>query len=217
MNGISRISSQRPVKTLAHAFTLVEVMVSMLIFAMSATGLTGLFIQNLRYSTWQTQNVHITNSTFAIADQIKNMGADAIWQAYQAADTATPLTLNVTTVDPSDLVDGYKTVTLHINQKDYAKTTGTNTPEVTSKVPNSDWNTVNFKLGRDTTAKAPSILVDYWITIRRNVTAKGTYPAFDILELTLIDRWAVGGKPMKTLNQIQLTFPATNCSFNNFN
>lgn len=173
-------------------------MVAMLIFAMSATGLTSLFLQNVAYATWQVQNVHVTNTSFGIADQIKNMGADAIYKAYLAADTKSPLTLNVTTVDPTDLVDGYKTIALNINQKD-------------STVANSAWNDVTLKCGRLSTSTV--VPVGYWITLRRSVSAANTTPAFDILELTLIDRWSVGGKQTKTINQIQLSFPAPNCSF----
>jgi prepilin-type N-terminal cleavage/methylation domain-containing protein len=212
MKGISSPTTQPPKEPLLRAFTLAEVMVAMLIFAMSATGLTGLFLQNLAYATWQVQNVHVTNTSFGIADQIKNMGADAIYKAYLAADPkdGTPLTLNVTTVDPTDLVDGYKTIALNINQKDTATTTGTDTT-VVSKVTNSVWNNVTLKCGRLSTSTV--IPVSYWITLRRNVSAADTTPAFDILELTLVDRWSVGAKQTKTINQIQLTFPAPNCSF----
>jgi len=209
MKGNPSKPTQRSNQPRLRAFTLVEVMVSTLIFAMSAIGLTSLFLQNLAYSNWQSQNVHVTNTSFGIADQIKNMGADAIYKAYLAADPndGTPLTLNVTTVDPTDLVDGYKTLALNINQKDTAVT---GSPLV-SKVVNSSWNNTTLKRGR--LASSIVIPVSYWITIRRSVSAKGTTPAFDILELTLIDRWSVGGKTNKTINEIQLVFPAPNCSF----
>lgn len=211
MKGTPTIPAQRTKRTLSHAFTLVEVMVSMIILGMSMTGLTGLFLQNLRYSTWQTNNVHITNTSFGIADQIKNMGPDAIWQIYQAADTASPITISAITVDPTDLADGYKTLTLNVNKKETAVTSG-GTATITSTVAAPAWNKVTLKLGRLTTS--PSIPVEYWITLRRNHNAPNTTPAFDVLELTLIYRWSVAGKSTNTLNQIQLTFPAPNCTFN---
>ncbi len=210
MKGTSTIPVQRTSRSLTRAFTLVEVMVSMMILGMSMTGLTSLFLQNLRYSKWQTNNVHIANSSFGVADQLKNLGPDAIWQSYQAP-TASPLNFNVITVDPSDLSDGYKTLTLHINRKVDAKTSGTTTT-VTSTDVNPYWNDVTLKLGR--LASSPSIPVSYWITLRHSYTEAGTTPAFDILEMTFIYRWSMSGYPIKTLNQIQLTFPAPNYIFN---
>ena len=214
MNGIPRISSQRPVKPFARAFTLAEVMIATLIFAMSATSLTSLFLQNLRYSTWQLTNVHITNSIFSIADQIKNKGANQIYAAFLAADPAngTPITLDVTSVDPSDLTDGYKTINLNINKVETATTTGTTVVVNPTKEVNTTWNVITFKLGSLSTS--PSFPVSCYITIRRNLSAAATTPAFDILELTMSYSWSMTKSGPKTFNQIQLTFPAPNCSFN---
>jgi prepilin-type N-terminal cleavage/methylation domain-containing protein len=210
MKSTPSTATLRLAKPHSRAFTLVEVMVATIIFAMGAMSVTAFFLQNIRYAAWQAKNVHVVNTSFGIADQIKNMGADAIYKAYLAADTTTPITLNVTTVDPTDLVDGYKTLALTINQKDTAITTGASTA-VTTKLITTSWNNVTLKMGRLT--GSPSIPVDYWITIRRNVSAPTTTPAFDILELTLIDRWSGSGISTKTLSQIQLSFPAPNCSF----
>lgn len=193
MKGTPTIPAQRTKRTLLHAFTLVEVMVSMMILAMGMTGLTGLFLQNLRYSKWQTNNVQVTNSTFGMADQIKNLGANEIFKLYQ--DTTHNETFNLSVVDPADTTDGFKTITLKINQKD-------------ANVVNSAWNTATLRLGRATTS--PTLAVSYWITIRRN---SGDTPKRDILELTFIYRWGVGGSKAKTLSQIQLSFPAPNCEF----
>jgi len=213
MKGIPSKPSHRPLKTLLGAFTLVEVMVSMLIFALSATGLCSLFLQNLRFSTWQIDNVHITNSSFSISDQIKNMGANQIYAAYQAADPnkGTPIPLNVTVVDPSDLTDGYKTIPLYINKTELAVTTAPADPVINSTEVKSSWNIVTLKLGSLPTS--PVYPVSYYITVRRNVSAVNTTPAFDVLELTIAYKWAVSGSAIKSLNQIQLSFPAPNCSF----
>lgn len=165
----------------------------MMILAMSMTGLTSLFLQNLRYSKWQTNNVQVTNSSFGMADQIKNLGANEVFKLYQ--DTTNNETFNLTVVDPTDATDGFKTFAMKINQKD-------------ANVVNSAWNTATLKLGRDTTSQ--TIAVSYWITIRRNW---GDTPKRDVLELTFIYRWGVGGSKSKTLSQIQLTFPAPNCEF----
>lgn len=180
-----------------RAFTLVEVIASLLIFGISAAGLTSFFVQNLRQSTWQTHNVQITNTSFSIADQIKNMGADTIWKAYQAADSGSPIVLPVNTVDPSDPADGYKTMNLVISQKD-------------DKVTAAGWYNATLKLGRLSTS--PSIPVSYWITLRRNYST--TTQLHDVIECTLISRWSLGDKKIVSLNQIQLAFPAVNCSFN---
>ncbi len=195
-NPILPARSQR--KPFLRAFTLVEVMVSTMILAMGMTGLTGLYMQNMRYSKWQTHNVHISNSSFSILDQIKNMGANPIWAAY--IDPTNNQTLDVITVDPTDPTDGYRTFNLKINQKDNA-------------VVNSAWNNVTLNLGRR--AADGSIPVSYWITVRRNKnTPNDGTPVRDILEMTVIYKWKDGSKRVGTLNQLQLSFPAPNCTFN---
>jgi Tfp pilus assembly protein PilV len=210
MKGIPTMPLQRPVRSLLSAFTLVEVMVSMLIFAMSAIGLSSLFLQNMRFSAWQINNVHITNTSFSISDQIKNMGANQIYAAFQAP-AATPTPLNVTLVDPSDLNDGYKTVSLYINKKEVAETSGVTTTIKSSTEVRSTWNNVTLKISSLPTS--PVLPVSYYITVRRNVSAPNSTPAFDVLEVTIAFRWSVSGSSLNTINQIQLAFPAPNCSF----
>jgi len=193
--------TQSKKKIRPHAFTLVEVMVSTLIFALCSAGFTSLFLQNLRFSKWQDHNVHITNSTFSMVDQIRNIGANQLFAAYVAADSGTPIPLNVMTVDPSDPNDGYKTIALNINQKN-------------ANVVNLNWTTATLKLGR--LATSASIPVEYWITIRRTKSGNGgipATPACDVLECTILYRWKPNSSANKTLGQIQLTFPATNLNF----
>jgi len=194
----SPLPAKRYGKPSIRAFTLVETMAATLIFALSAAGLTSLYIQSLRFSTWQVNNVHITNTSFSIADQIRNIGANQLFAAYVAANSGTPIPLTVVTVEPNDPNDGYKTVNLPINQKN-------------ADVVNPYWTTVSLKLGRLTTS--PTILTDYWITIRRNISAPGAAPAFDVLECTILYRWGGNDGKSKTLGQIQLTFPAPNLTF----
>ncbi len=134
-------------------------------------------------------------------DQIRNMGATQLFTAYVAADTGTPIPLNVMTVDPSDPNDGYRTIALKINQKN-------------TDVVNPAWTTVSLPLGRLATSGA--IPVDYWITIRRTKSGFGTAPATpvsDVLECTVLYRWKQGSSANKTLGQIQLTFPARKLQF----
>ncbi len=178
------------------AFTLAEVMVAAAIFAITSTALTGLFLQNLRFAKWQSTNVQVTNSTFGLLDQIKNKGADEIYNIYKDPSR----TLTVKYVDPSDPLDGYKELALKLNEKN-----GTELDTV--------WAKANLKLGR--LANSPSIPVSYWLQIKRNVNDPVTSPTpyRDVLEVTLIYRWSIGGSAAKSLGQLQVTFPAPNGTF----
>lgn len=167
------------------------------IFAIMATSLTGLFLQNVRYAKWQTNNVQVTNTSFGILDQIKNMGSDSIWKAYSDATNAT--TLTVTVADPSDVNDGYKDVALKINRKD-----GTN-------ITSNPITQTTLKLGR--LAKSPEIPVKYWVTLKRNQSALGVTPRYDVIELTLIYSWSSGVSKSTSTGQLQLVFPAPTGSF----
>jgi type II secretory pathway pseudopilin PulG len=181
----------------ASGFTLVEAMVSTLIFALMSTSLTGLFLQNMRFAKLQTNNVQVINSTFSILDQIKNMGPDALFQAYLNPMTKT---LDVSYVDPTNTTTGYRTLTMLVNQT-----------ENTVNYP--VWSTAYFRTGNAVTS--PIIVCNYWVTIRRNRQVSGNIVTCDVLELTLVYRWKVGIKGGYNLGQLQLSFPATNGDFGN--
>jgi type II secretory pathway pseudopilin PulG len=198
MNGTLPLPTQRPRKPLVRAFSLVEVMVAAGMFAITSTALTALFLQNLRFSKWQVDNVQVTNTSFGFLDQIKNKGANAMYSTYQATTAGTPQTITVTCVDPSDPKDGYQDLNLKINAKDGAEV---------DKV----WTNTYLKLGSLPTS--PSIPVSYWVSIKRNVNAPNTTPVRDVLEVTVICSWTVGTSH-RTLNQMQIAFPAPNGSFN---
>ncbi|MFT3870629.1 MAG: type II secretion system protein [Nibricoccus sp.] len=178
-----------------RAFTLVEVMVSTLIFAMSAMTLSSLYLQNMRFAKQQTYNVQLINTSFGILDQIKNAGAEQIWQAYLAPGTSK---LNVNYVDPADTTDGYRVLQLAINKTDDTEVSTT-------------WTSVDLKFGTD--HGFTTIPIKYWITIRRNLMKTGQKINCDVLELTLVYQWQIRGKTNKYVGQLQLTFPAPNGTF----
>ncbi len=183
----------------ARAFTLVEVMVSTIIFSFVSLSLSGLFLQNQRFAREQTYNVQLINSSFGILDQLKNLGSTVIFQAYQKGLLSqTPNTFAVRYVDPTDLTDGYRVADLAVNQAD---TVTANT------IPT----TINLKFG--TQSGSSTIPVNYWLTLRRNLMLTGNHVNCDVIEATLVYQWKVPGRSNVQSGQLQITFPAPNGRF----
>lgn len=170
---------------LHRGFTLVEVMVSVVIFALLSLGLTAIFLQNLRYTREQAYRTQALTTASSILEQIRILRYPNI-QPISDDPSKNSFAVKISdpnyTPPPPDLPDGYKPVQLQVNVN--------NGTEI-----QKEWNILNNVL-MDTAPNAPTLHMEIWLTLNKvSATDVNRHEAFEIV---LLYRWRPTGASAST-------------------
>ncbi len=186
-----------PTRRTCRAFTLVEVMVSLVIFIFIAIALQGLFLQNLKLTRDQTYRTQAIATSSSIIEQIRFIRYPNL-EPISVANGATPITVKISDpnyVPPSPATpDGYRPIDLNINVNN----------DVQIK---DEWNKV-YTL-TDSATGAPRLLVEYWVTMKKvSVTSGKIHEAFEVV---LLYRWRPEKHPLSAAKHgnVRVVIPRT--------
>ena len=154
-------------------FSLVEVMVATVVFAIVATALVGVFLQNQRYSYQLGYRSQAVTISLSILEQLRFRQYTEINDVYLDGSSGS---IDVTIADP-DQSSGYTSLTIPVNVRDGVQV-------------NANWTSASVVVDPD--SEAPRLPMRFFLSLKRNRQTSGT--KVDLFEIVLLYQWLQGGQ-----------------------
>jgi prepilin-type N-terminal cleavage/methylation domain-containing protein len=163
----------------SSAFTLAEVMVSMLIFALASAGISGIYLRSVKSSAELRYRTMASSTALNILEQVRVLNYNTLKAKHDTATAGTTIPVLIadpTAIPATGIPLGYKAVNLYINVLDGTQIYGTTT---------SGWTQVSIPM--ETATTSPQLSMQFWLTIQANVST--VTPIVQVIELALIYQW----------------------------
>jgi prepilin-type N-terminal cleavage/methylation domain-containing protein len=175
MCATGRIAPARvPLPSSKRGLTLTEVLVAAGIFAIVATTLVGVFLQNQRYSHFLGYRTQAVTTALSILEQLRFQQYAEVADIYNAGAAGT---ISVTIADPAEL-SGYRDIVLPVNMRDQTEY-------------QRDWTSTTIVVDPD--ADAPRLPIRFFLHLTRNLVNSGS-SKIDVFEIVLLYQWPREGR-----------------------